>query len=62
MEILVIDESKHRKCEMCGKVEELRPYGPGGISVCFDCAMKDEDEAKRQFGRLIKGKDLVVIK
>jgi hypothetical protein len=37
------------KCEMCGKKEELRPYGPGGKNVCFDCAMKDEAEAKRQF-------------
>jgi hypothetical protein len=36
-------------CELCGKVEELRPYGPGGRNVCFDCAMKDESEARRQF-------------
>lgn len=37
------------KCEMCGKEEELRPYGPGGKNVCFDCAMKDKKEAGRQF-------------
>lgn len=23
----------------CGKTTELRPYGPGGNPVCFDCAM-----------------------
>jgi hypothetical protein len=37
------------KCEMCGQQDELRPYGPGGKNVCFACAMKDEEEAKRQF-------------
>jgi hypothetical protein len=36
-------------CQMCGKKDELRPYGPGGMNVCFDCAMKDEEEARRQF-------------
>jgi hypothetical protein len=35
-------------CELCGIKDELRPYGPKGKSVCFDCAMKDEETAKRQ--------------
>lgn len=32
---------------------ELRPYGPGGAWICFDCMIADpekEKEAKRQFG------------
>lgn len=28
------------ECELCKKVAELRPYGPGGKCVCFDCAKK----------------------
>lgn len=36
-------------CELCGKVEELRPYGPQGESICFDCGMKDEETTKRMF-------------
>jgi len=36
-------------CALCKKWEELRPYGPSGESVCFDCAMKDEGAAKAQF-------------
>src|SRR4030095_6267735 len=28
------------KCEMCGKQDELRPYGPNNENICFDCAMK----------------------
>jgi hypothetical protein len=34
-------------CELCGNVKELRPYGPGGANVCFDCGMKDEKSAQR---------------
>lgn len=43
------------RCEMCGKVEELRPYGPKGECVCFSCGMKDEPAAKRAMNRYIYG-------
>lgn len=59
--IVIIDGTKHAQCELCGKVAELRPYGPHGESVCFKCAMKDEDAAKRQFDKLTIGK-LTIIK
>lgn len=41
-------------CELCGKTEELRPYGPKGEKVCFDCAMKDEEAARRAFEKRFK--------
>ena len=25
-------------CEMCGKIDECRPYGPNGEQICFECA------------------------
>lgn len=59
-EIVIIDGTVPAKCELCGKVEELRPYGPGGKFVCFDCAMKDEKEAERQFSKLIAGKTVFI--
>lgn len=37
------------RCEMCGAVEETRPYGPDGEQVCFACGMKDEKAMERQF-------------
>lgn len=43
------------KCELCGKIAELRPYGPRGERICFDCAMKDEETAKRQFSCYVLG-------
>jgi len=38
-----------RRCELCGKLAELRPYGPKGEYVCFACGMLDEEAAQRQF-------------
>ena len=45
------------KCELCGKIAELRPYGPKGERVCFDCGMKDEAATKRQMDRYIFGRN-----
>ena len=36
-------------CELCYKYAELRPYGPNGERLCFECAMKDEETTKRKF-------------
>ena len=30
-------------------MEELRPYGINGANVCFDCAMKNEENAREMF-------------
>ena len=48
-EPLIIRQSKPQGCDMCGAVKELRPYGPNGEWVCFECGMKDEEAAKRAF-------------
>lgn len=45
-------------CELCGKVDELRPYGPGGKRVCFDCGMKDQEQAKARLHNYIFGSPL----
>lgn len=42
-------------CEFCGKTDELRPYGPNGERVCFECAMKDEAAAKKKFLEVLSG-------
>lgn len=50
---LIIPETKGDVCEQCKKIctdaDDLRPYGPGGTDICFDCAMKGEPETERQF-------------
>lgn len=42
-------------CELCGKVAELRPYGPNGEFICFACGMKDEAATANQFEKRISG-------
>lgn len=48
-------------CQLCGKEDDLRPYGPGGKWVCFDCGMKDEEEAIRQFNRILNKASTTVL-
>lgn len=40
--IVVIEREPPRKCELCGKEAECRPYGPNGEQVCVECGRKDE--------------------
>lgn len=56
-DVLLIEDEPPQQCDFCGKVRELRPYGPNGEKVCFDCAMLDEPAAQRAFQRLIGGLD-----
>lgn len=52
---VVLEREQPQQCDLCGKIAELRPYGPNGEMVCFPCGMKDEAAAKRQFGKLFGG-------
>lgn len=42
-------------CEMCGKIDECRPYGPNDENICFECAMKDKETTKRKMAAYIFG-------
>lgn len=53
---ITLERENRRICRICGAAEETRPYGPNGMRVCFDCAMKDKDEAERQFEKFLEGK------
>jgi hypothetical protein len=57
--ITVVGE--HEVCELCGKKAELRPYGPNGESICFDCGMKDEKITKKKFFGLLNNTDALVV-
>lgn len=37
--ILRIEAEPDAPCTLCGKLAELRPYGPGGARICYACAM-----------------------
>ena len=53
--VLVIEQTKAAKCDFCGKLDELRPYGPMGENICFDCAMKDKAGTQKRFGQMMLG-------
>lgn len=47
-----------QRCEMCGKIDECRPYGPNDEEICFDCAMSTpemEEIVKKKMERYIFG-------
>ena len=43
------------ECEMCGVVDELRPYGPNYERICFECGMKNEELTQQRFAEYVLG-------
>ena len=46
-------------CEMCGIIDECRPYGPDSANICFDCATTkcDSKEVEQRMAKHIFGTD-----
>jgi phage/plasmid primase-like uncharacterized protein len=59
--VFSIEKQKDQKCELCGKIEELRPYGKNGENICFDCGMLDPTTTERRFNAKIVGIDHVEV-
>lgn len=55
MSIRIITNVHGHKCQLCGKEAELRPYGPNGEWICFECGMKNEEVTHRQFNAFLSG-------
>lgn len=51
----IIIEEPPQVCELCGVVEECRPYGPKDEQICFECAMKDKETTERKMELYIFG-------
>ncbi len=54
-DMFVIAVEPDANCEVCGQMAELRPYGPNGERICFECGMKDEETTKAQFVKVLTG-------
>lgn len=57
---IVIEELPPEKCESCGQMDELRPYGARKANgarmwICFDCGMKDTAERDKAFQERLDG-------
>lgn len=44
-----------QQCDFCAKIRELRPYGPNGECICFECAMKDEKTTVKMMNKILFG-------
>jgi hypothetical protein len=43
-------------CQLCNaEGQEIRPYGPNGEWICFDCKMKDKSATEAKMGELLFG-------
>ena len=51
----IICPEKPQQCDFCGEIRELRPYGPNGECICFDCGMKDEETTQKMFRKKLEG-------
>lgn len=51
----VIEAEESDKCELCGTVAELRPYGPNGERICHPCGQKDLATTERMMGKVLFG-------
>ena len=51
----VIEATPPDKCELCGEIAELRPYGPNNENICYPCGMKDEKAAEKKFNEVVLG-------
>ena len=54
-----IEPEPGAKCALCGKFAELRPYGPSGESICFDCGMANRQSTDAAFRAAIQGVEVV---
>jgi hypothetical protein len=43
------------ECELCGEFKELRPYGPNGENICFECGEKNPTITKKKMREFLFG-------
>ncbi len=60
-DVLIIETEDNSKCELCGNISELRPYGPNNEYICFECGMKDEETTKKKFAEVLKSINKVIV-
>lgn len=46
------------QCDLCGAIDETRPYGPKGEQVCHPCGMKNPEVTQMRFEHHVLGQPL----
>ena len=55
--IPIICPEEHNKCQMCGRMNETRPYGPNGIRICYDCGQTIPITVEHNMGIILFGEE-----
>jgi len=62
--VLIVETTEPDECELCGCIAELRPYGPGGSSICVECGLRDvpgtEERMTEVLEKMLEGATCVV--
>ena len=54
--VIEIKEGPKGVCDLCHTFgQELRPYGPNGENICFDCSMENEGITSKMFEKVVFG-------
>jgi hypothetical protein len=56
--MIILELTEDSICELCGKKDELRPYGPNGENICYDCGMKDEAKTQQMMSKTLFGEEI----
>lgn len=51
--IVVAYDEEPQQCDLCGKIAELRPYGPNGECICYACGQKDPETTDRMMAQVL---------
>ncbi|KKK56287.1 hypothetical protein LCGC14_3066060 [marine sediment metagenome] len=51
---IFIEPEQAQQCDLCGKITELRPYGPNGACICYECGEKDPETTKQMFNQRVE--------
>lgn len=49
---VILEVTPPAKCELCGKMAELRPYGPNGEQICFQCGKNNPEATRRAMAQM----------
>lgn len=53
--VFIVEAENAQQCDLCGKIDELRPYGPKGEMICYECGMKNPEATKARFMARLDG-------
>ncbi len=53
----IIAEEPLQVCELCGAIDECRPYGPNDEQICYECGMKNKEVTQKKMERYLFGGD-----